>query len=145
MTVPFGKAGSRCVSTLALLFTATTVPDVHAHHSIAGVYDRNRPVTIDALIVQFRFVNPHPFLEVETTDDSGQRQRWHLEMDNRGELSAVGVSERTFAAGDRVTVTGSLARSGANALYVRKLVRKTDGLVYEQVGSSPRLHREPPG
>src|SRR5213079_2186862 len=81
-----------------------------AHHSIAGMYDQGRRVTVDGTIAQFQFVNPHPFVVVETKDASGAAQSWKAELDNRWELEQVGVTPTTFKAGDRVIVTGSPGR-----------------------------------
>jgi hypothetical protein len=109
-----------------------------AHHSIAGAYDSSRRVTIDAVVSRFHFVNPHPYITVDVKDAS-TTQSWHLELDNRGELAAVGMTAETLRPGDRVVVTGSQSRSEPRSLYVRTLVRPSDGFEYEQVGASPRI------
>ena len=112
---------------------------VHAHHSIWGMYDEGRRVTVDGLVAQFQFVNPHPFVMVDVKDARGNAQSWKLELDNRRELVDVGVAGDTLKVGDRVIVTGSPARAQQNALYVRRLERPADGFLYEQIGSSPRV------
>ncbi len=109
------------------------------HHSIAGVYDAARQVRLEGTVAAFQFVSPHPFLEIDVRRGSGSVERWRLEMDNRSELSAVGITADTLKPGDRVTVRGSAARSGVPSLYVRELARPADGFLYEQVGSSPRV------
>ena len=38
------------------------------HHSIAAAYDRARPVKLDAVLVEFAMVQPHPFVVVEVKD-----------------------------------------------------------------------------
>ncbi len=111
---------------------------VYAHHSIAGVFDTNRQITIEATVTEFHFINPHPFLSVRI-DDSGTE--WQLEMDNRRELTGVGMTAETFAPGDRVVVAGNLSRTESQHLYIRRLHRRADGFVYEQVGSRPRISR----
>lgn len=111
----------------------------HAHHAIQAVYDSGRQVTIEGLVTQFEFINPHPFVTVDVKGDAGKAQPWRLEMDNRWELVQIGVTSDTFKPGDRIVVTGSLARSQSNGLYVLKLERPADGFGYEQVGSSPRI------
>jgi hypothetical protein len=113
---------------------------VSAHHSIAGYYDEGRQVTLDGVVAQFQFVNPHPFLFVDVNDGNRAAQ-WRLEMDNRGELVAVGMTAETFRVGDRVVVTGSLGRTQAQTLYIRRLDRAADGFRYEQIGFSPRITR----
>jgi hypothetical protein len=111
-----------------------------AHHSISGVYDSSRQVTIDGRVVEFQFVNPHPVLIVapsggaEATDAS-----WRLEMDNRYELADIGVTAKTFKPGEHVIATGSAARDESRALYLMKLDRPADGLRYEQIGYSPYI------
>jgi hypothetical protein len=112
---------------------------LRAHHSIAGVYDSSQPVTIDAVVAEFAFVNPHPYLVVDVAESGGRLQSWRLELDNRYELVAAGMSANTLMPGDRVTVTGSRARNGTRGLYVRRLDRPSDGFRYEQVGASPRI------
>jgi hypothetical protein len=116
-----------------------TVMAAHAHHSIAGVYDTTHQVTIEGIVTQFRFVNPHPFLIVDVKDANGTAQQWRLEMDNLSELSEIGVTSGTLKPGDRVIVSGSPGRKQLQSLYIRKLDRPADGFRYEQVGSSPRI------
>ena len=71
---------------------AVSVMAVQAHHSIAGAYDSNQQVTLEGVIAQFQFVNPHPFLTIDAKDGNGAMQRWRLEMDNRSELLQVGMT-----------------------------------------------------
>jgi hypothetical protein len=112
-----------------------------AHHSISGVYDGNRQITVEGRVVEFQFINPHPFLIVATDFDAKLPQTWRLEMDNRYELAEIGITAATFMPGDRVIATGSAARAEAQSLYLMKLDRPADGLRYEQVGTSPRISR----
>jgi len=115
-------------------------PRAVAHHSISAVYDSSKRVTIEGVVSQWRFVNPHPYLTVDVVD-SGRAQPYHLELDNRGELAAVGVTAETLRPGDRLVVTGSQSRTEPRNLYVRKLVRPADGFEYEQVGASPVVRK----
>jgi len=128
----------RWVVLLAALVTANAVA-VGAHHSISSVYDSTRRATVEGIVAQFQLVNPHPFLLIDVKDAAGQEQRWRLEMDNRWELAAIGVTARTFKPGDRVVVSGSPARTQPQSLYVLRLDRPLDGFWYEQVGQSPRI------
>jgi hypothetical protein len=110
-----------------------------AHHSIAAVYDGTQPRTLEGVITQFAFIHPHPYILLEVREGKAPPQSWRLEMDNRVELSEIGVTAGTFKAGDRIIVTGSPGRVQPLMLYVRKLDRPRDGFEYEQVGSSPRI------
>ena len=110
-----------------------------AHHSIVGVYDPAKPVKVEGAVTVFRFVTPHPILEVDVTDRDGRVQSWRMEMDNRFELAAIGMTESTLKPGDRVVANGSLSRSHERSLYLRNLERPSDGFFYEQVGATPRV------
>ena len=110
-----------------------------AHHSLAGVYDSSNPVTVEGVVVQFHFVNPHPYLTVTVQGAEGRPAEWRLEMDNRFELEAIGMTSRSFSRGDRITASGSRGYRDANSLYIRRLDRPSDKFWYEQVGSTPRV------
>jgi hypothetical protein len=109
--------------------------DAAAHHSIAAVY-LARQESIEGVVAEFQFVNPHPFVIV-TVDEGGER--WRLEMDNRFELADIGMTSETLKPGDRVVVSGSLGRTLPRTLYIRQLDRPADDFRYEQVGSRPRV------
>ena len=120
---------------IGVLFAA----GVHAHHSIAAVYDSSQPVTLEGEVTAFHYLNPHPFLEIHVVAADGQAESWRLEFDNLLELTAAGMSAQTFKVGDSITVTGSRARNSSRSAYVVRLERPADGFLYEQVGSSPRV------
>jgi hypothetical protein len=129
-------AMSRWAIVLTVLLVVTGV--AQAHHSIAGVYESSREVTLDGVVAKFHFVQPHPFVLVDVRR-GGAAEQWHLELDNRWELADIGFTETTLKPGDRVVVTGSPARRELQRMYVRRLDRPADGFGYEQVGSRPRL------
>jgi hypothetical protein len=111
---------------------------VQGHHSIAAVYDRARPVKLDAVVIEFALVQPHPFLIVEVKGGA-DAERWRGEMDNRHELVALGIKEDTFKPGERLVLSGSIGRTQPRSLYVLRLDRPSDGFWYEQIGMSPRI------
>ena len=110
-----------------------------AHHSISGMYDTRRNVRVEGVVAQFEFINPHAFLTLEVRETGGPTQRWRVELDDRGELSDIGMTAKTLQPGDRVIVLGSPARREANRLYLGRLDRPADGYSFEQVGGRPRL------
>ena len=133
--------GARRVWIRALASALVTPIAALAHHSISGVYDSSRQLTVEGRVVEFQFINPHPLLIVAADSDPESTQTWRLEMDNRYELADIGVTAKTFKPGDRVIASGSAARAEPRSLYLLKLRRPADGLRYEQVGSSPRISR----
>lgn len=88
----------------------------HAHHSVASVYDHSQKVTVDGVVKEFHFVNPHPFVLVDVKDAAGVSQQWQIEMDNRWELVEIGMTAKTLGPGDGLIITGSRARGQSQAL-----------------------------
>ena len=112
---------------------------VEAHHSIAGAYDTRREVRIEGVVTQFEFINPHAFLTVEVREAGRAAQVWRVELDDRGELSEIGMTAQTLQPGNQVIVTGSPARREPNRLYLARLDRPSDGYSFEQVDGRPTL------
>jgi hypothetical protein len=110
-----------------------------AHHSISGMYDTRRDVRIEGVVARFEFINPHSFITVDVQETGRAAQRWRIELDDRGELSDIGMTAATLQPGDRVIVVGSPAHREANRLYLDRLDRPADGYSFEQVGGRPRL------
>jgi len=124
------------VGAAASVFLATAA---EAHHSISAVYDSGQQRTVEGVVAEFQFVNPHPFVIVTVTPAGAAPESWRLEMDNRFELSGVGMTADSLKQGDVVVVTGSAGRTEPRTLYVRQLDRPADGFRYEQIGSRPRV------
>lgn len=109
-----------------------------AHHSLSD-YDFSRQATVDGIVGEFQFVNPHPWLVLDVKDRSGAVLQWRLEMDNRHEMSDIGMTKDTLKPGDRLVVSGMPGHTQPRILYIHKLERPADGYGFEQVGSRPRL------
>jgi DNA/RNA endonuclease YhcR with UshA esterase domain len=120
----------RIISTFAVAVILAGVPAL-AHHAIDGIYDSNKPVTVEGVVTRFQFVHPHPLVRIEVKSPTGKAQLWMLEMDNRGELVELGFDTQTLKPGDRIRVTGSSARSRPRSLYIRSLERPADGFSYQ--------------
>ncbi len=141
----------RSVAVVAL-FVLLAATRVHGHHSLTE-YDSSRRITLNVVVRDFQFVNPHPYIVVDspsTALEAGRgepaaqtTQTWRLEMDNRFELVEIGMTARTFARGDQLLVSGAPGRDDKRILYVRELYRAADGFRYEQVGNTPQIIRAP--
>ena len=112
--------------------------NAYGHHSLASSYDSSRQLTLEGVVAEFHFVHPHPYLVIGVQGEGGTREAWRAEMDNRFELSDIGVTAETFKPGDRVTFSGSAGRTPLT-IYVWRLDRPSDGLRYEQIGSTPHI------
>ena len=83
-----------------------------AHHGDADRYSEEI-VTITGTVVQVQFVNPHALIVFDVAE-GGKSTRWQAEMGGPQQLARqFGWTNRTLKAGDKITLTGRRAKSGA--------------------------------
>ena len=78
---------------------------VYAHHSSVGV-DRSKTVTVEGVVKQFKWGNPHSWIEMEVTKD-GKTELWNFEMLPPSYLIPAGWTRSTLKIGDKVKVTAN--------------------------------------
>ena len=88
---------------LALLCVAGGA--VYAHHSAAGI-DRTKTVTVEGTVVQFKWANPHSWLELEVPNGKGGTDIWNFEMNPPAFLVRNGWKSNSVKAGDKIKVAG---------------------------------------
>jgi hypothetical protein len=94
-----------CLMILALGIEVSILSaPLFAHHGNAA-YDTEKKITMKGTVKQWIWSNPHCMLQFDVTDDSGQMVHWVAETENPSTMSRIGWSEKTFKAGDPVTVT----------------------------------------
>lgn len=82
-----------------------------AHHSFA-MFDVTKEVTVQGVVKQFTWSNPHVWLDIVVNGDSGQAQTWGLESLAVGLLYRQGWTADSLKPGDKVTVVVHPMRDG---------------------------------
>lgn len=106
----------RCRSLLAALCLTVAPAIVSAHHSFAAQYDANKTVTLQGTITKVEWMNPHTYFYVDVADDKGKLVNWAVEGGAPNVLYREGWKPTSLKAGDKVTITGSLAKNGSNLI-----------------------------
>ncbi len=88
------------LTAVTLLGTQT---QVLAHHSFA-MFDQSRLLTLHGTVKDFRWTNPHVFIQLLTDGGAGSQEEWSIEMTSPEHLSRVGWRPRTLKPGDKVTL-----------------------------------------
>ena len=108
---------------LLVLALAVASNIASAHHAFAPVYDAQRTVSVQGVVTEFRFINPHALMSLDVPDDSGKVVTWTVEFDGVLNLSEGGWTEHTIVAGDRLTVSGNPTHTNSPRMFFRKFVR----------------------
>ena len=94
--------------TLTLFATLLLPFPAVAHHGQAGLFDEARIVELRGTVKSWSFVNPHPMLVLEVTDEKAGKVDWDVYFGPPGApiMRRNGYSAETFKAGETVVVKG---------------------------------------
>jgi hypothetical protein len=95
----------------AAILVAALSTGLAAHHSGAGV-DRTKTVTIAGTVKEFRWTNPHSWIDLEVVNAKGTTDLWSIEMNPPPFLIRSGWKSSTLKPGDKVSVTLNPIRNG---------------------------------
>ena len=102
----------RLILTASLALAGAFVAgSAQAHHSYA-MFDMSKTLTLDAKVTQFKWQNPHSFIEADIATPAGT-EHWAIEMTAPNNLAQEGWRRTSLKAGDKVTLYVHPLRSGA--------------------------------
>jgi hypothetical protein len=101
----------RILIAILLLIGLMSAFAVLGHHSAAGV-DRSKTVTVEGTVKQFKWGNPHAWLDVEVPNSKGGADVWSFEMTSPTFLVRAGWKATSVKAGDKVKVVGRPLKNG---------------------------------
>jgi hypothetical protein len=87
---------------LAILLFTPSAPAL-AHHSVAGTFDVSKEVVVTGKIVKIEWTNPHVFVYVEATDQSGKATTWAFESLPIHMFHQAGVTKEMLLGGRSTT------------------------------------------
>lgn len=83
-----------------------------AHHSFA-MFDLAKDLTVEAVVKEVQFTNPHVWLQIMVTDDKGVATEWSIESGAPGMMLRNGWKPSTLKPGDKVTLTMHPLKNGS--------------------------------
>ena len=102
---------ARRLATIAIALPLASAA-LSAHHSFAAQYDATKPIEMRGTVTKVEWTNPHARIYIDVRDDTGQTANWNFEMASPNILVRNGWKQNTVRIGDRITVSGYLARKG---------------------------------
>ena len=120
-----GNRMTTVVFVTAILLTAISA---EAHHS-AVMFDADKEVTLEGVVKEFQFTNPHSWLLVDVTNKDGSVTTWGFEAEGPSTLLRNGVRPADFKSGTKLTITGRPMKDGRpGALWLKAL--RADGVEF---------------
>ena len=108
----------------AALFSAIVL----AHHASNLDYDAAKIGTIEGVVDDIFWSNPHVHFYLTVTKDDGSTEIWDMEGPNLSSLARRGVSRDSVRIGDTIAITGTLGRDNTRRIWAETIV-KPDGTV----------------
>jgi hypothetical protein len=93
------------------LFGLVFAAPLLAHHSSAGI-DRTKSVTVTGTVKEFRWANPHSWIDLDVPNAKGGTDTWSVEMTSPAFLVRAGWKSTTLKPGDKVSLTLRPLRNG---------------------------------
>jgi hypothetical protein len=121
-----------CLCTLsAIVLSLMLARESVAHHSFA-MYDMNKLFVLTGTVKEFQWTNPHALLWVTGSVDGGAAELWAIELPTSpGNLSRIGWTKHSLAAGDPVTVDINPLRDGSRGGSFKKVTLTNTGKVLD--------------
>ncbi|MFM1887402.1 MAG: hypothetical protein RL026_2559 [Pseudomonadota bacterium] len=74
-----------------------------AHHSFA-MFDNEKEMTIEGVVKEFQWTNPHIWIQVNVAGSDGKLVEWSIEGGSPNGLRRNGWSKNSFQPGDKVVM-----------------------------------------
>ena len=104
----------------AFAMALSTVP-VRAHHSFAP-YEATLQIKLSGVVTDFRWVNPHVYIEMDATDaKTGEKRHWLVEGASTSILNRAGWKFNMIKPGDTITVIVSPLRTGEPGALLKQV------------------------
>lgn len=100
----------------------------YAHHAISLDYDAESTGTVEGVVDEVFWANPHVHYYLTVMAEDGSAETWDMETPNISVMTRRGISRDSVQVGDRIEVTGTLGREGARRILATTIV-KSDGTV----------------
>jgi Family of unknown function (DUF6152) len=96
-------------------------------------YDTEKTVSLKGTVTEWIWANPHCGILFDVTDDKGNVEHWGAELGNPHALSMAGLSKDILKPGDKITISGHVAKSGAPRIVLQQFTM-ADGRTLPEKG-----------
>lgn len=128
----------RFVTILGAAMFAVAPILVEAHHS-GIMFEEEKEVTLEGVVKEFQYTNPHSWLLVDVINPDGSVTTWGFEAEGPSTMMMRKIRKSDFTPGTKVKITGHPMKDGRPAAAWTKAVRG-DGKVFTARGPVPQSY-----
>ena len=103
---------TRSIASSALALMLVAAP-AWAHHAASVAYHVDQTITVEGVVTEVKWENPHTWVYVEAKDASGNLVKWSFEGAVPNQLYRRGVTPAVLKPGVRVTIKAHPARDAS--------------------------------
>ena len=118
---------NRLLTMLAVTTLMPLIQSSHAHHSFAAEFTADNPITIEGVVTEIWFRNPHARYYIDVTTEDGDIEHWDTRAGSPSLMTRRGWTRNTIRVGDRVVLYGHRAHDSTRKLLSIIWVELTDG------------------
>ena len=102
-----------CGSALCVVGFLLAIIPVSAHHAAAVAYDLDKYITLQGVVTEVKWENPHTWIYLDVADASGTVVKWGFEGAVPNQLYRRGVTPAILKPGLQITIKGHPARDAS--------------------------------
>jgi hypothetical protein len=98
-----------------------------SHHAFSVAFDLERPLSIEGIVAEVKWENPHSWIFVDAKRPDGTVEQWRFETQPPNTLRRTGVTASMLKPGITVTIKGygsqdraSLAAAASGVLFANR-------------------------
>lgn len=103
------------------LLAATLLATAAVAHHGTSQYDMDNEIVLKGTVTEWRWSNPHAWLQLEAVDAAGKREQWTIESAPLGWLERNGWSNSSLVQGESITLKISPTRVGERGGIMREV------------------------
>ncbi|MEP7311624.1 MAG: DUF6152 family protein [Pseudomonadota bacterium] len=104
----------------AVLLAGFAASPAQAHHSFA-MFDNDHQIKLAGTVTEFKWQNPHVYIELKAPDGKGEMRTWTIECANPGILNRSGWKFNILKPNDKLTVIVSPLRTGEPGALLKEM------------------------
>ena len=110
----------KIICSISILAVTFCLYPVQAHHSFSATFTQE-VITVDGVVKNVKFVNPHVNVVFDVTDENGEVTEWVAEADSATSLRRDGWNRDTLKSGDYISITGNSTRNGSPMVSMEEI------------------------